>query len=408
MIQIDPEFQALIPPLTADERAQLEANILADGCRDPLVVWTPTPVDGEHKCYGDDDTKCRLAAGDGVWTCETCGHNPLPMESILLDGHNRYAICEAHGIDYETTEIELADREAAEDWIDRNQLGRRNLTPDQASLLRGRRYLRTKKTPAEAGAVGGSSSGQNVQRSVPTAERLAQQHGVTERTIRRDGDFAAAVETLKPTVPDIEARVMRGDVPSRSAVVEAAKEPEKAPEILSKPHVSNNSGNNEWYTPADYVEAARAAMGGIDLDPASSAVANRTVKAEEFWTAEDDGLVQPWTGRVWMNPPYSQPLVSQFADAISDKFDAGEIDQACVLVNNATETAWFQRMVASASAVCFPKGRVRFLNPDGEPVGAPLQGQAVIYFGQRTTEFAASFASFGPVLAAFELQESAA
>lgn len=178
-------------------------------------------------------------------------------------------------------------------------------------------------------------------------------------------------------------------------------------EKVRQPHVANNSGNNEWYTPPEFIEAARAAMGSIDLDPASSRVANKTVGAKRFYTADDNGLDQAWCGNVWMNPPYAQPLVSQFADAVSDKFEAGEITQACILVNNATETAWFQRMVSVASAVCFPKGRVRFLDPNGAPSGSPLQGQAVIYMGPRSDEFAAEFSVFGPVLAAVDLTEAA-
>ena len=88
-IKIDPEFKALIPPLSAEERRQLEANIAADGCRDPLVTW--------------------------------CG--------LLLDGHNRHEICEATGTRYETREIILANRDEALVWIIRNQFGRRKLEP---------------------------------------------------------------------------------------------------------------------------------------------------------------------------------------------------------------------------------------------------------------------------------------
>ena len=163
-------------------------------------------------------------------------------------------------------------------------------------------------------------------------------------------------------------------------------------------HVSSNSGDNEWYTPPAFIDAARLAMGRIDLDPASSEIANRTVCAETFFTAEQNGLDQTWSGSVWMNPPYAQPLISDFADAVSARFETGQIEQACVLVNNATETAWFQRMLGASTAVCFPRGRIRFLDPNGNP-GAPLQGQAVIYMGPRVDEFCAAFATFGPVVA---------
>ncbi|MHC1767932.1 MAG: DNA N-6-adenine-methyltransferase [Verrucomicrobiia bacterium] len=172
------------------------------------------------------------------------------------------------------------------------------------------------------------------------------------------------------------------------------------PEVLPSeptPHVTHNSGENEWYTPAEYIEAARAAMGSIDLDPASCPKANKTVKAARIYTKDDDGLTQPWAGNVWMNPPYSQSLIAQFSNKISEEFDAGRILQACVLVNNATETAWFQRMMRSASAVCFPRGRIHFIDPSGTPAGAPLQGQAVSYFGEPTKRFERVFGPLGVV-----------
>lgn len=165
-----------------------------------------------------------------------------------------------------------------------------------------------------------------------------------------------------------------------------------------KPHVTNNSGENEWYTPPEYIEAARRVMGGIDFDPASSEVANRTVAAEMFCTVERSGLEQPWYGRVWMNPPYAQPLCANFCAAAAAKCESGEIEQACVLVNNATETAWFQSLLAVASAVCFLKGRVRYLDTTGQPANTPLQGQAVVYLGANSGAFAAEFRRMGTVL----------
>jgi len=179
------------------------------------------------------------------------------------------------------------------------------------------------------------------------------------------------------------------------AVVAAGEEPTKSA-LKKKAHVAHNSGQNEWYTPAPFIEAARQVMGGIDLDPASSEIANRTVQAARYFTAEDDGLAQDWpVCRIWMNPPYAQPLISQFSNKIAEAADAGA--EAIVLVNNATETAWFQRMLQSASALCFPEKRVRFLDPDGNPKGAPLQGQALLYFGSNVSAFAEKFSEFGGV-----------
>lgn len=165
---------------------------------------------------------------------------------------------------------------------------------------------------------------------------------------------------------------------------------------IDKPHVSHNSGENEWYTPAEYIDAARGAMGEIDCDPASSKLANRTVRAELYFTAEENGIASEWNGRVWMNPPYAQPLCQQFCSALVAKYQSKEIEQACVLVNNATETAWFQEMLSICAAICLVKGRVRFLDVEGNP-GAPLQGQAVLYFGRRQATFQKNFEKFGRV-----------
>jgi hypothetical protein len=139
-------------------------------------------------------------------------------------------------------------------------------------------------------------------------------------------------------------------------------------------------------------------MGSIDLDPASSAFANTVVGAARFYTMADDGLRQRWHGNVWMNPPYVQPVMTHFSEAVSDKFDAKEIRQACVLVNNATETSWFQRLLASASAICFIRGRIRFLDERGEPVRTPLQGQAVFYLGPERDRFRQYYTALGAIL----------
>ncbi len=160
-----------------------------------------------------------------------------------------------------------------------------------------------------------------------------------------------------------------------------------------KVHVSNNSGENEWYTPANIIQSAKAVMGTIDLDPATSERANETVQAAEIFTKDDSGLNKKWNGNVWLNPPYAQPLISEFSNKVVEEI--GNFNQCVVLVNNATETIWLQNMMCKCDAVCFIKGRIKFIDVDGNPSGTPLQGQVVLYFGMNKKEFVTEFKQHG-------------
>jgi len=167
-----------------------------------------------------------------------------------------------------------------------------------------------------------------------------------------------------------------------------------------KPHVSNNSGENEWYTPSEYIESARKVMGSIDLDPASSELANKVVMAHEFYTKDDDGLIKKWFGNIWLNPPYSQPLISRFSDAVVNKRD--EYNNAIILVNNATDTQWLHQMMDISDAICFVHGRIKFIDKNGNPSGAPLQGQCILYIGEEYYNFYIEFQKFGICLTRIE------
>lgn len=159
-------------------------------------------------------------------------------------------------------------------------------------------------------------------------------------------------------------------------------------------HRVNYSGENEWYTPLKYVEAAREAMGSIDLDPASSDKAQETIQAATYFTLKDNGLLKEWSGNVWMNPPYSQPLIYEFVEKLIAESTAGRVEQAIVLTHNSTDTLWFHRLEEITSLLCFTRGRIAFEDPKGDRC-APTQGQAFFYIGQRVSEFTSVFSSFG-------------
>jgi hypothetical protein len=177
-VRVNPELHSLIPPLTAEEYALLEANILQDGCRDALVIWEE--------------------------------------EQTLLDGHNRRTICERHGLAYTCQAISLPDLDAAKLWMLRNQRGRRNSTPEYLSYSRGLEYNLEKRQ----GKRTDLTSGNSYQKSQNAAEQLAQQHTVSEKTIRNDAAYARDVDLIAEAVgPEVrqsllarETKVTKRDV----------------------------------------------------------------------------------------------------------------------------------------------------------------------------------------------------
>lgn len=113
-----------------------------------------------------------------------------------------------------------------------------------------------------------------------------------------------------------------------------------------------------------------------------------------FFTKEDNGLDKFWAGKVWMNPPYATELIKLFAAKYAMHVQNGDISEGIVLVNNATETDWFNMIINVSNAVVFPNGRIKFLDPKGKP-GSPLQGQAVIYHGDKVDIFLQEFGKYG-------------
>ena len=203
-LTIDPEFQGTIPPLQEEELKQLEENILTDGVViNPLIVW------------------------DGV----------------IVDGHNRYRILQKHPeIQFTTYEKQFPDRYAAIAWICKNQLGRRNLTPQQFKYLIGLQYEAEKCSSNYNGnrftSLDKSRCVQNEHTYKPerTAERIARENNLSGSYVRRAEHFAKGVDAAEKVAPGIKQEILSGSIkPTEKAVAAIAKAPpEERPALIQQ------------------------------------------------------------------------------------------------------------------------------------------------------------------------------
>jgi phage N-6-adenine-methyltransferase len=154
---------------------------------------------------------------------------------------------------------------------------------------------------------------------------------------------------------------------------------------------------NEWYTPKPIINSAYNVLGAIDLDPASNALAQETVKAQRYFDKDQDGLRQPWYGRVWLNPPYQRLLIGKFISKLLMEWNAGRVTECIALTHNYTDAMWFHDAASAADVVCFTQGRIRFYEPSGA-LAKPTQGQAFLYFGQQHDAFRREFGRLGLIV----------
>jgi phage N-6-adenine-methyltransferase len=295
---------------------------------------------------------------------------PVPGTDLVPDGW------------WETTVVPWADEQTIAEELKRAdaqlagfEAAWRQIDKDTLELTRARRYLEIRRGELLGEAVNGRPQADT---ETSLAREVSLDHNLRHRLRELAKDKPRAMEHLREATDAEQV--------TRAALLKA----------IHGAHVGNNAGDNEWYTPEEYIKAAVAVMGAIDLDPASSERANDVVGAATFFTEEDDGLSEEWSGRVWMNPPYARPLIDRFCERLAEHHAEGDVSEACALVNNATETAWFHSLAAKASAMCFPRGRVKFWHPRKE--SAPLQGQAVVYFGPNAAGFKTEFVKFGFVV----------
>lgn len=207
-LKIDPEFQGKIPPLTFEELNQLEANILRDGrIINPIIVW----------------------------------------RGLIVDGHNRYTIAKKHPeIPFTTHEKAFANRYEAIIWICKNQLGRRNLTPEQKKYLIGKQYDAEKASYGAKDGFRGNQytevvSGQNVHLPKDAGNetvrmRIARENNINERSVRRAEEFSKGVDAAEEAVPGTRQKVLSGEVkPTAAEIASVARAPpEERPALVAE------------------------------------------------------------------------------------------------------------------------------------------------------------------------------
>jgi len=167
-------------------------------------------------------------------------------------------------------------------------------------------------------------------------------------------------------------------------------------------NIQHSSRSDQWFTPQDIVERARAVLGGIDLDPASCALANRTVRAADYITVEQDGLTLPWHGRVFLNPPggktgnksntalWWSKLLTEYADCrvqaavfLAFSLEAMQTTQGC-------------RLSIVDFPFCVPRRRISFVSPDGK-TNSPSHGNVIVGVGVSRVLFRDHFVSLGAI-----------
>ncbi|MCC8130070.1 MAG: hypothetical protein LIO51_09095 [Clostridiales bacterium] len=190
MLRIDREFADQIPPLTEEEFAQLEENILLEGTvLMPLIVWN----------------------------------------GVIVDGHNRYKIIQAHPeLQYSTYEKSFSDRNAALAWICKNQLGRRNLTPEQKKYLIGKQYgaekaahggSRGTKRDQATGEFTASYENHNMRSTGKTCDKIAKENHVGRDYVIKAGRYADGIDAADQVEPGIRQEIFSGAIcPVESAV----------------------------------------------------------------------------------------------------------------------------------------------------------------------------------------------
>ena len=290
------------------------------------------------------------------------------VDGKIIDGRHRQRACDELGVVASYEDIETDGPQA---YVLSCNVMRRHL-----STLEKARLANVEATQKPGGDRKSKNDHSAIMPNGLTQEEAAKKYGVTVRTMRHVKRIDEAKAKGKHL--DVIERLENEDI-SISAAYDLIRTPSAKQRLPS-------TGSTEWFTPAEIVEAARATMGSIDLDPASCEAANEIVNATRFFTHDDDVLNQEWEGAcVWMNPPYGHPICSQLIDKL---LDSPRVEQAIVLCQDSTDTGWWQKLASRSAVFGFAKRRINFIPGNGnKKQGSPPGGSTLFGIGVDRERF---------------------
>lgn len=340
----------------------------------------------------------------------------ISADNALIFGAHRLAAhkllglaqIEAHVFDIDPLDAELAE-------IDEN-LQRNNLTvlEEGEHLYRRNQILEARGARANQsnkGFTGKYVTGETISPVKTTAE-IAGDMGLSERSAQQRQQIARDI------APEVREAIR--DLPIADSTTQlltlARLEPSQQMQAAEKLTAQRqqrmavtvySSESNEWYTPAWVTARAADVMGTIDLDPASSRVAQQIHGADAWYGLDHpdperrDGLAHPWHGCVWLNPPYGRSEDGHNAQLWSRKlvaeWQAGRVAAGMLLVKAALGYNWFEELWRELP-VCFLRERLSFVRPDGTDDGQSKQATAIFYVGDDLEQFAGVFSKYGRIV----------
>lgn len=171
--------------------------------------------------------------------------------------------------------------------------------------------------------------------------------------------------------------------------------PDPEPSRMSQPmSLLTAQGTVEWYTPPNLIERARAVLGAIDLDPASSDVAQQWIKATKYHTIETPSQ-EAWSGRVWLNPPFND--TDTWVDRLDGEYLNGDVTAAVLLVNSAPGYIWWENLWRRRP-ICMLRERLPFWTPKGKQDEPAKKGTTIAYYGDDVTAFKRAFSDLGRII----------